>query len=703
MNAYRRISNVKIRTSILLISSILVILSVGLTSHFTFQHTEESITNSAMQKMSTTLQEKKNQVDTLHARATEDLVYTLKNPLFAEYFDLPETKAGDVYKDGVLQITQKQRELKEKLEHAIYNFQEKFQVDETCLIDTSGQEHARLVLTKTAPDSDLSSEESSASFFEPSFQMEKYQVHVQYPYVSPDTNRWVFAYVSPIVLGDGQKPAIFHFEMPMSIFQDLIKVSDGRMYVVDPQGLLVADSGYQFKTDDVSMVPETYFPSVSAISDSDEFNDLVGEFKTKESGFGSYHKNGELYHVVYEKLPTFDWVLVYEIPHSLILSGNETLDSLKSTIVVVGVTIILAAFVAIFFISERLSRPIRKLIKACSEQNVHDPKPINISVNDEVRDISNAINSMVAKISDNNKSLEMKNQEILTHNAALKSEKLKTEELNVKLQDNMVKLEEAQYELEQQRDQLRDEVRQKTEELLKAERLSAIGQLAARIAHDLRNPLTVVQNTSRLLQVKFAKRLDANEREHLARLDRAVYRMAHQLEDVLDCVRIPQLKKKDYPLSVILQDVIGRIDVPDNVTINIPHDDSTAFCDPEKMEIVFVNLFVNAIQAMENRGGTIDVEISDDPINNNLVVIKVTDSGSGIAPDGLQKIFEPLFTTKQSGTGLGLSSCKNIVDHHGGTITVSSVVGKGTTFTIKIPKFSDYHDVANAHLLHPLF
>jgi signal transduction histidine kinase len=645
-----------------------------------------------MHKMTTTLQEKKNQVETLHARATEDLVYTLKNPLFEEYFDLPETKTGDVYKDGVLQLTQKQRELKEKLEHVIYNFQEKFQVDETCLIDTSGQEHARLVLTKTAPDGDLSAEESSSAFFKPSFQMEKYQVHVQYPYVSPDTNRWVFAYASPVVLGDGQKPAIFHFEMPMSIFQDLIKVHDGRMYVIDPRGLLVADSDYQFKTDNVSLVPENYFPPVFAVSDSDEFNNLVKEIKIKENGVGAYHKNGELYHVVYEKLPTFDWVLVYEIPHSLILSGDETLDNLKSTIMVVGVTIILTAFVVIFFISERLTRPIRKLIKACSEQNIQDPRPIDISAKDEIKDISNAINSMVAKISDNNKSLDMKSKEILTQNMALKSEKAKTEELNAKIQDNLVKLEEAQYELEQQRDQLRDEVRQKTEELLKAERLSAIGQLAARIAHDLRNPLTVIQNTSRLLQVKFAKRLDANDQEYLARLDRAIYRMAHQLEDVLDCVRIPQLKKKACSLSVILQDVVGRVEVPPNITINISHNDSTAFCDPEKMEIVFVNLLVNAIQAMENRKGTINVEMFDDPIDNSFVVIKVIDSGHGITHDGLQKIFEPLFTTKQAGTGLGLSSCKNIVDHHGGTITVSSIVGKGTTFTMKIPKWSDRKD-----------
>ncbi|TBR11330.1 MAG: HAMP domain-containing protein [Candidatus Nitrosotenuis sp.] len=699
MNTCPHTQIVKLRTKLILISSVLVILSVGLTSYFTIKYTEDAITNSALHKMTTLLQDKKNQVETLHARATEDLVYTLKNPLFEEYFDLPETKAGDVYKDGVLQLTPKQQELKQKLEYAIYNFQEKFQVDETCLIDASGQEHARLVLTKTAPLDDLSSTESSSPFFKSSFQEDKYQVHVQYPYVSPDTNRWVFAYASPVVLGDGQKPAIFHFEMPMSVFQNLLKVQDGRMYVVDPKGLLVADSDYEFKTDNVSVIPEDYFPSAFAISDSDEFKNLMDEIRIKENGVGSYHKNGELHHVVYEKLPTFDWILVYEMPHSLVLSGDETLGNLESTIAILGMMIILVAFLAIFFISEKLSRPIRNLIKACAEQDIHNPKPIDIHVKGEMNDIVNAINSMVAKISDNNKSLEMKNQEILRQNVELKSEKAKTEELNIKIQNNMVSLEEAQYELEQQRDALRDEVRHKTEELLKAERLSAIGQLSARIAHDLRNPLNVIQNTSRLLQARLAKYLDDKDQEHLARLDRAVYRMAHQLEDVLDCVRTPQLQKQNCSLSVILQDVMARIDVPSNVTISIPTNDSEVFCDPEKIEIVFVNLLVNAIQAIGDKTGTVLVEMFDDPVVNDFVVIKIIDSGSGIAPEGLQKIFEPLFTTKQSGTGLGLSSCKNIMDHHGGTITASSVVGQGATFTIKLPKASNYQKEENTKIL----
>lgn len=275
----------------------------------------------------------------------------------------------------------------------------------------------------------------------------------------------------------------------------------------------------------------------------------------------------------------------------------------------------------------------------------------------------------------------------------LKTEKEKSDELNAKLEDNMARLEEAQQEVARQRDLLQEEVKQKTEDLLKVERLSAIGQLSARIAHDLRNPLTVIQNSSRILKARLDGELDIKAQQQWERLDRAIYRMTHQLEDVMDYVRMPQLKKKDYSLSLIFQDVMERVEVPPTITIHPPLNDHTVFCDPEKMEIVFVNLFVNAIQAIGDKKGDITVEIVDESSDEN-VVIKVIDTGAGIQEEIMGKIFDPLFTTKQVGTGLGLSSCKSIVDQHGGAISASSKVGRGTTFTIRMPKKSDWSAIS---------
>ena len=122
-----------------------------------------------------------------------------------------------------------------------------------------------LVLSKIEVDQNLSPDEKIAPFFEPSFTKQKDEVHVQYPYVSPDTERWVFAYTSPVELGNGQKPAIYHFEMPMTVFEHLLDGSDGRMYVVDPNGYVIADSDHDVSDTVISFEPEKQFPAFQTV------------------------------------------------------------------------------------------------------------------------------------------------------------------------------------------------------------------------------------------------------------------------------------------------------------------------------------------------------------------------------------------------------------------------------------------------------
>jgi signal transduction histidine kinase len=130
----------------------------------------------------------------------------------------------------------------------------------------------------------------------------------------------------------------------------------------------------------------------------------------------------------------------------------------------------------------------------------------------------------------------------------------------------------------------------------------------------------------------------------------------------------------------VLDGAVESIDVPKNITIDISHIDLKLKCDPKKIEIVFINLFLNAIQAIGNKTGTINVRAKEE---NSFVVIEVEDSGPGIPDEIFPKIFGALVTTKEKGTGLGLSTCKNIIEQHGGTISVKN---NPTTFTIKLPK-----------------
>ena len=236
-------------------------------------------------------------------------------------------------------------------------------------------------------------------------------------------------------------------------------------------------------------------------------------------------------------------------------------------------------------------------------------------------------------------------------------------------------------ELEQQKHNLENLVEKKTHELLKVERLSAIGELSGRLAHDLRNPLSVMKMSIDLIKQHpaDAKLSDAIVSKRIDMIEKSIDRISHQVDDVLDYVRHSPLKLKLISLRRSLLSSIDKIKIPLNVTVKITGNDQKIQCDPLKMDAVFINLIINSVQAIPE-GGNIKIQIES---NHDDILIHFVDSGPGISEDNLTKIFEPLFTTKQQGTGLGLSSCRNIIEQHGGSLTVKN---NPTTFTIRLPK-----------------
>jgi len=216
---------------------------------------------------------------------------------------------------------------------------------------------------------------------------------------------------------------------------------------------------------------------------------------------------------------------------------------------------------------------------------------------------------------------------------------------------------------------------------IRKNKLYTIGELSSRLAHDLQNPLAVIKNTLEILRLRDPK-LDEKTKENYARIDRAVTRMQHQIRDVLDFVRTGDLMRGEITVCELLKMVVEDIDVPKEILITLPSQDAKIFVDLKQMQTVFANLILNAIQAIEGKG-KIMIQLFD---SDNDVVIEVIDDGHGIKKEDLQYIFEPLFTTKQNGTGLGLASCKAVIENHGGTIDCASIADKGTVFTIKLPK-----------------
>jgi two-component system sensor histidine kinase HydH len=158
--------------------------------------------------------------------------------------------------------------------------------------------------------------------------------------------------------------------------------------------------------------------------------------------------------------------------------------------------------------------------------------------------------------------------------------------------------------------------------------------------------------------------------------------MSHQIDDVMDFVHVKPLVLAKASLWEMIETALETTPIPDSVKIIMPKNDQQLLCDERRLQNVFSNILSNAIQAIGNKDGTITFTVSN---SEDRILINIHDTGLGISKDVLPRIFDPLFTTKSQGTGLGLLSCKNIIEMHGGIISVSSEHGKGTTFTISLP------------------
>ncbi len=216
------------------------------------------------------------------------------------------------------------------------------------------------------------------------------------------------------------------------------------------------------------------------------------------------------------------------------------------------------------------------------------------------------------------------------------------------------------------------------QEKLKSEKLATIGELAARIAHDLRNPLSVIKNVCQIMKLQNTL-ADEKTKEYFLKMETSIQRMSHQIDDVLNFIRTTPLKKDVVSINDVIKKSIEDLEIPPGITIILPQNDEKINCDEQKLRTVFANIILNAVQAMDGYG-QVTIRITG---HAKFIDIEISDSGPGILEESLQKIFEPLYTTKQTGTGLGLSTCKNIVEQHGGTISIKN---NPTTFIISLPR-----------------
>jgi len=279
-------------------------------------------------------------------------------------------------------------------------------------------------------------------------------------------------------------------------------------------------------------------------------------------------------------------------------------------------------------VSRSIARPIEDLADACKKIDPKNLQPVHDKTKNEIGEVASAINTMIDRINQNEKEIKSQYEQLQSQN-------------------------------------------------IRIQKLASVGELAARISHNLRNPLSVITGTIGIIE-QTTKNLDETTKSRLERISEASSNMKDQIDGVLTFVKEKPLDITNNSLQQILRSSVSNIQKPESISILLPEKDVSFKCDDNKLQVVFMNLLDNAIHAVGKKG---EIKIQAD-VHNKDLIIDIEDSGPGIPDDALPRIFDSLFTTKESGTGLGLSHCKNIIEQHGGKITVKI---KPTVFTIYLP------------------
>lgn len=290
-------------------------------------------------------------------------------------------------------------------------------------------------------------------------------------------------------------------------------------------------------------------------------------------------------------------------------------------------------------------------------------KRAEVKSRDEIGELATSFNQMTDEIQKRNEELQTMNEEL-----RLTNEELETS--NEELQSTTEELEASN-----------EELRKTQEELIQKEKLAAVGQLASGVGHELRNPLGVIKNAVYYIKSKLPD--DPKLQKHIAIMEREIANSNKIISDLLGFSRSrpPAINPQD--INKVVEDTLEVVEIPGNVKLvkKLGADLPNAMADPDQIRQVFVNLSLNAIQAM-SEGGQLTIATRR---KDGFIEAEFADTGCGIVEENLSKLFDPFFTTRARGIGLGLAITQGIIERHNGDIEVKSEVEKGTTFVVKLP------------------
>jgi signal transduction histidine kinase len=227
------------------------------------------------------------------------------------------------------------------------------------------------------------------------------------------------------------------------------------------------------------------------------------------------------------------------------------------------------------------------------------------------------------------------------------------------------------------------ELKETQEKLVRSEKLAVLGKLSGILGHELRNPLGAIGNSVYFLKTKLEHIQDEKIKRHLKILEEEIDISTKIINDILTYGKVKEPQLANVIMSEVLKESLAKVHVPINIDVNLNMKNNLppVIADEIQLVQVFSNILLNAIQAMPDGGILTITGIKKD----RLIEVGILDTGEGIPKENLNKIFEPLFSTKAFGTGLGLSVCKSIIEMHKGKIEIESEIAKGTKFIVQLP------------------
>ncbi len=219
----------------------------------------------------------------------------------------------------------------------------------------------------------------------------------------------------------------------------------------------------------------------------------------------------------------------------------------------------------------------------------------------------------------------------------------------------------------------------------RAGHLASLGELAAGLAHEIKNPIAGIKGSLEIIRDRTAE--DDPQREIFTEILKQTGKIYHIIQDLLDYAKPKELNIQPVEPNACVREAIHMAEaqtMDKDIRFGFTglEEEQTVLCDPDKLQGVILNLLLNSIAFIDTAG---DIEIRLDKKPDDMLEVRIADTGAGIKPANLGKIFQPFFTTRKRGTGLGLSICRQIVEAHKGNISAESMVGEGTTVTLSLP------------------